>query len=86
MRLLSGLLLIVLLLVGCSTDQQTLQLIEQAEQVMIDHPDSALRVIRSVDAKTIRGEEDMAHYRLVMAEALYKNYIDEYFLHFLQYT
>ena len=68
-------LVFVMLLVGCSTDQQTMQLIEQAEQVMIDHPDSALNIIRSVDAESIRGEEDMAHYRLVMAEACYYNRI-----------
>lgn len=76
MRLLS-LIVLLLMSVGCSTDEQTLQLIEQAESVMIEHPDSALNIIRSVDAESIRGEEDMAHYRLVMAEALYKNYIDE---------
>ena len=75
MSRLVGLLVFVMLLVGCSTDQQTIQLIEQAEQVMIDHPDSALNIIRSVDAESIRGEEDMAHYRLVMAEACYYNRI-----------
>lgn len=75
MSRLVGLLVFVMLLVGCSTDQQTMQLIEQAEQVMIDHPDSALRVIRSVDTETIRGEEDMSRYRLVMAEACYYNRI-----------
>ena len=73
MRWLGVIFLAGMLLVGCSTDEQTLQLIELAEQVMIDHPDSALRVIRSVDTETIRGEEDMAHYRLAMAEAMYYN-------------
>ena len=73
MRWLGVIFLAGMLLVGCSTDEQTLQLIEQAESVMIDHPDSALRVIRSVDTETIRGEEDMAHYRLAMAEAMYYN-------------
>ncbi len=76
MRLLS-LIVLLLMSVGCSTDEQTLQLIEQAESVMIEHPDSALNIIRSVDAESIRGEEDMAHYRLAMAEAMYHNYMDE---------
>ena len=73
MSRLVGLVVFVMLLVGCSTDERTMQLIEQAEQVMIDHPDSALHLIRSVDADAIRGKEDMAHYRLVMAEACYYN-------------
>ena len=75
MSRLVGLLVFVMLLVGCSTDERTMQLIEQAEQVMIDHPDSALNIIRSVDVESIRGEEDMSRYRLVMAEACYYNRI-----------
>ena len=75
MRLLSGLLLIVLLLVGCGSDERTMQLIGEAESVMIEHPDSALNIMRSIDPETIRGEEDMSRYRLVMAEACYYNRI-----------
>ena len=77
MRKLGIIFFAVLLLVGCSTDKQTMQLIEQAESVMIEHPDSALNIVRSIDVETIRGEEDMAHYRLAMAEAMYHNDIDE---------
>ena len=73
MRLLSGLLLVVLLFVGCSSDERTMQLIGEAESVMIEHPDSALNIIRSIDVETIHGDEDMAHYRLAMAEAMYYN-------------
>lgn len=68
MRLLCALLLSVLLLVGCRTDNSTMQLIERAEAVVIEYPDSALNILRTVDVETIRGEEDMAHYRLVLAE------------------
>ena len=75
MRLLSGLLLIVLLLVGCGSDERTMQLIGEAESVMIEHPDSALNIMRSIDPETIRGEENMSRYRLVMAEACYYNRI-----------
>ena len=77
MRLLSGLLLIVLLLVGCGSDERTMQLIGEAESVMIEHPDSALNIMCSIDPETIRGEEDVAHYRLAMAEAMYYNDVDE---------
>ena len=77
MRLLSGLFFAVLLLVGCGTDERTIQLIGEAESVMVEHPDSALNIMRTIDSETIRGEEDMAHYRLTMAEAMYYNYMDE---------
>lgn len=73
MRKLSVLLIAVLVLVGCSTDEHTMQLIDRAERVMIEHPDSALNIVRSIDVETIRGEEDMSHYRLVLAEAMYYN-------------
>ena len=73
MRKLSVLLIAVLVLVGCSTDEHTMQLIDRAERVMIEHPDSALNIVRSIDVETIRGEEDMAYYRLVLAEAMYYN-------------
>ena len=75
MRKLGIIFFAVLLLIGCSTDQQTMQLIERAEGVVLEHPDSALHLIRSVDADAIRGEEDMSRYRLVMAEACYYNLI-----------
>lgn len=35
---------------------------------MIDHPDSALSIINSIDPENIHGHKDMAHYRLVLAE------------------
>ena len=73
MRRLRVLLFSVLLVVGCSTDEYTLQIIDEAESVMIEYPDSALNLMRSIDVETIRGEEDMAHYRLAMAEACYYN-------------
>lgn len=66
-----GILLLLFLLVGCTTDSRTLSLIERAESVMIDHPDSALNMLRSVDTTTIYRERDMAHYRLALAESHY---------------
>ena len=73
MRKLGIIFFAVLLLIGCSTDERTMQLIGEAESVMIEHPDSAMNIIRSVDAESIRGDEDIAHYRLAMAEAMYYN-------------
>lgn len=77
MRVLGVIFFAVLVLVGCGTDKQTMQLIGEAESVMIEYPDSALNIMRSIDPATIRGDEDMAHYRLAMAEAMYHHYVDD---------
>lgn len=36
-------------------------------------PDSALRVVQSIDPESVRGKHDRAHYKLVVAEAHYYN-------------
>lgn len=65
-----------MLFVGCSTDERTAELIERAERIAEEHPDSALTIMRSIDTETIHGDRDMAHYRLVYSEVLYYNLID----------
>lgn len=62
--------------VGCTTDKRTAALIRHAEDIAIEHPDSALRVIRSIDPRALRGDHDIAHYQLVYSESLYYNIID----------
>lgn len=58
----------LLILGSCTTHSDTIKLIERAERSMIDHPDSALSIINSIDPENIHGHKDMAHYRLVLAE------------------
>ena len=62
---------LLLIGVGCTTPSATIALIEQSERVAIDYPDSAMRLIASVDRAAIRGKQDMAHYRLAQSEAIY---------------
>lgn len=62
--------------VGCTTDKRTAALIRHAEDIAIEHPDSALRVIRSIDPRALRCDHDIAHYQLVYSESLYYNIID----------
>ena len=78
MRLLRhiSLLFALMLFVGCSTDEHTAELIDRAERIVEEHPDSALTIMRSIDPETIYGDRDMAHYRLVYSEALYHSKID----------
>lgn len=74
MRVLRIILVILsFVLVGCSTSPATLSLIERSEQLAIDHPDSALNIIRSVDPSTIYGRDDRARYTLALCEAYYYN-------------
>ena len=67
---------LLVFVVGCTTPQHTLELINRSESVAEEHPDSSLLYIESVDATTIRGKRDMARYRLAYSEALYYNQID----------
>ena len=53
------------LVLSCSTDKHTVELIDRAERIVVEHPDSALTIMQSIDPSTIHGDEDMARYRLV---------------------
>ena len=60
---------------GCTTNDDVITRINHTEAIAIDHPDSALHIMQSVDTTTLRGQHDIAHYRHIMAEACYYNYI-----------
>lgn len=64
------------LVISCSTDEHTAKLIDRAERIVEERPDSALTIMRSVNPSTVYGDEDLAHYCLVYSEALYHNGID----------
>ena len=59
--------------VGCATDKRSAELISYAEEIAMELPDSALRVVQSIDPESVRGRHDRAHYKLVVAEAHYYN-------------
>ena len=66
-------LLLLIILEGCSVDSKTHKLIRHAEEIAMELPDSALRVVQSIDPESVRGKHDQAHYKLVVAEAHYYN-------------
>ena len=66
-------LLLIIILEGCSVDSKTHKLIRHAEEIAMELPDSALRVVQSIDPESVRGRHDRAHYKLVVAEAHYYN-------------
>lgn len=61
----------VVVAVGCATDKRSAELIAYAEEIAMELPDSALRVVQSIDPESVRGKHDRAHYKLVVAEAHY---------------
>ena len=63
----------IALLMGCRTAEHSMTLMHHAEDIVIDNPDSALMLVRSIDPGTIHGKHDRAYYRLVYSEALYYN-------------
>lgn len=66
-------LLLIIILEGCSVDSKTHKLIRHAEEIAMELPDSALRVVQSIDPESVRGKHDRAHYQLVVAEVHYYN-------------
>jgi len=66
-------LLLIIILEGCSVDSKTHKLIRHAEEIAMELPDSALRVVQSIDPESVRGRHDRAHSKLVVAEAHYYN-------------
>ena len=63
----------VVVAVGCATDKRSAELIAYAEEIAMELPDSALRVVQSIDPESVHGRHDRAHYKLVVAEAHYYN-------------
>lgn len=71
-----GVVILLLTVAGCSTDKQTAELIKRAESIAVDKPDSAIKIMRSIDSRSLRSKHDLAYYRLVYSEALYYNYTE----------
>jgi len=64
----------ILLLVSCSTDVSSL---EDIETYINERPDSALMVLSSMDASSLKGREARNYHQLLLAQAKDKCYIDE---------
>lgn len=63
-------------LAGCGGHSPAWEQFGMAEKVMEEHPDSALGVLRGIDATVLKGKEEKARYALLMSQAMDKNYID----------
>ena len=68
-------LVAALLFVACRTDNTSIQLLDQAEAMMNEAPDTALALLDSIDSHRL-GRADNARYALLRSQALDKNFID----------
>lgn len=74
-RLLIILFSLSLFIVSCG-NLRTRALLQDVETYIQESPDSALRILRNVDSSSLNTKELRAHYSLLFAMALDKNYID----------
>lgn len=65
-------ILFIFLASGCS-DRGSVDRLDRAEQIMEEHPDSALMLIQGVDASRLRSDKHRALYALLRTQALVKN-------------
>ena len=64
-------IVVLVLCIGCSSDEATMADIYHAEAIAEEYPDSALTIMRGIDVDKVRTERDMMRYRLVYSEAAY---------------
>ena len=62
-------------MVSC-TDHEVIRQLDDVEAYLSEHPDSALSVLDSMSAESIRGREANAKFALLYSMALDKSYID----------
>ncbi|MGX8707874.1 MAG: hypothetical protein ACSW72_03880, partial [Bacteroidales bacterium] len=71
-----GLLLVLLLLPSGCGSRQAETVLDDVESYIQARPDSALTVLRALDTTTLNSQKLRAHYALLHAMALDKNWID----------
>lgn len=62
--------------VACSRDKAAVARLDSADSLMESRPDSALRILESINRDSITVDATKARYALLMSQALDKNYID----------
>lgn len=65
----------LLLLTSCTQQHDSYVLLAQADSVMEEYPDSALRILESIEPQQLGTQADQAYYALLLTQARDKNYI-----------
>ena len=76
MKNILSILLLLLTFTACSEKKAVTDVLNRAEAVMNEHPDSALNLLRTLTFDDFRKESNRARYALLHSQALDKNYID----------
>lgn len=61
---------------ACSHSSENIVLLEKAESLMTEHPDSALMVLESINSEDLKNGRERALYGLLLTMAEDKNYLD----------
>lgn len=70
-------LLIIVLSVACSRNNDIDNALSHAESVMEDYPDSALAILDTINPASLRGDRQKALYTLLQTQYRYKKYCTE---------
>ena len=76
MKNILSLLLLLLAFTACGDKKAVTDVLNRAEAVMNEFPDSALNLLRTLTSDDFRKEKNRARYALLHSQALDKNYID----------
>lgn len=68
--------LLLFMTAGCGHAGQEWNIMDHAESLMQEMPDSALDVLEGIDVARLTGKEEKARYALLRSMALDKNYVD----------
>lgn len=66
----------ICLFCSCTDSRKSIDALRQAETLMQEHPDSALCVLENINRSSLKSRYGKAHFALLYAQALDKNYID----------
>ena len=76
MKNILSILLLLLAFTACGDKKAVTDVLNRAEAVMNEHPDSALNLLRTLTFDDFQKESNRARYALLHSQALDKNYID----------
>ena len=76
MKNILSLLLLLLAFTACGDQKSVTDVLNRAEALMNEYPDSALNLLRTLTFDDFRKEKNRARYALLHSQALDKNYID----------
>ena len=66
----------MVMFIGCDHKSEAWATMDKAEDSINSHPESALKMLSSIDKNKLGDDEEKARYALLMSMALDKNYID----------